>query len=63
MKDLQVEIGDIIECKDIEALMEVHKHLQEEGYETDFVYLLGGKKGCWLEITGYSEESRGENNV
>lgn len=48
MKNLN--IGDFIQCRDKNDMVDTMMELAENGYDTDFVYERDGKKGYWLKI-------------
>lgn len=51
-----MKVGDTIQCRDKEDMIETMYQLQREGIETDFVYELDGKKGLWLKIVSVEDD-------
>ena len=43
-------VGDTIKCRDAEDMVDTMFALQQEGYETEFIYEKDGEKGLWLVI-------------
>lgn len=58
-KDLS--IGDTIECKDADDMINTMYDLLGCGIETDFLYEKDGKLGLWLIITKIEREENGSN--
>lgn len=54
MKSLN--IGDFIQCRDKNDMVDTMMELGESGYESDFIYERDGKKVYGLEITDYTSE-------
>lgn len=47
-----MEIGDTIECRDKEDMVNTDEELRKRGYDTEFVYEKDGVKGLWIEVVG-----------
>ena len=52
-----MKVGDTIQCRDKEDMIETMYQLQREGIQTDFVYEKDGKKGLWLEVVKVKYDS------
>jgi hypothetical protein len=46
-----LQVGDTIECRDAEDMIDTMFDLMHCGIETDFMYEKDGKKGLWLILT------------
>lgn len=55
MKSLN--IGDFIQCRDKNDMVDTMMELAENGYDTDFVYQRDGKKGYWLKVEDYTADT------
>jgi len=58
-KDLS--IGDTIECKDADDMINTMYILLDYGFETDFLYEKDGKIGLWLIVTKIERKENGAN--
>ena len=48
----RLQIGDTIQCRDEEDMVDTMQVLEKEGIHTDFRYELNGEKGLWLIVEG-----------
>lgn len=55
MKSLN--IGDFIQCRDKNDMVDTMMELAENGYDTDFVYQRDGKMGYWLKVEDYTADT------
>lgn len=46
----ELQVGDWIECRDKEDMVDAFQSLMDEDIETDFRYEHNGVKGLWLEV-------------
>lgn len=53
MNRYSLKPGDTIECRDGNDMVETMMALADEDIDTDFLYEKDGRKGYWLEVTGY----------
>lgn len=61
MKSLN--IGDFIQCRDKNDMVDTMMELAENGYDTDFVYQRDGKKGYWLKVEDYTADNKEDRYV
>lgn len=47
---LELKIGDMIKCHDIEDMISTDAELHKNGICTDYRYEKDGEKGLWLEV-------------
>lgn len=52
-----MNIGDTIQCKDPEDMVNTMYAFNREGIETDFMYEKDGVKGLWLEVVAVRSPS------
>ena len=45
-----MQIGDTLECSDVEDMINTSEILAKENIMTDFMYENNGKKGYWLIV-------------
>ncbi len=58
----ELEVGDLITCKDKDELFKLNASLNEHGIETEFCYERDGQRGCWLEVTGIEPQEGGAHD-
>lgn len=61
MKSLN--IGDFIQCRDKNDMVDTMMELAKNGYDTDFVYQRDGKKGYWLKVEDYTADNKEDKYV
>ncbi len=49
-EDPEIKIGDWIQCKDRDDMINTMHDLIMDGIDTDFRYIRNGVKGLWLEV-------------
>ena len=56
---LELKVGDTIECFDKDDLVDTFQALQKEGVDTDFLYEKDGKRGLWLIVLSVEGSENG----
>lgn len=57
--DIELKVGDTIQCHDKDDLVDTFQALQKEGVDTDFLYEKDGKKGLWLIVLSVEGSENG----
>ena len=58
----EIEVGDLITCKDKDELFKLNASLNGHGIETEFCYERDGQPGYWLEVTGIEPQEGGAHD-